>query len=126
MERVRFITHGGKRVLLVDHTDSTPEEMTRTLSEVEQIIAAAPPNSLLTLSDFTRAQFDRDAADRLKVVAAKDRPHVHRAAFVGSESIPDVYYRNLEAFSVRRFPRFSTREEALDWLTRENTEAAAS
>ena len=126
MERVRFITHGGKRVLLVDHTDSTPEEMSRTLAEVEQVIAAAPPDSLLTLSDFTRAQFDRDTADRLKVVAAKDRPHVHRAAFVGGESIPDVYYRNLEAFSVRHFPRFSTREEALDWLTRENTEAAAS
>jgi len=126
MERVRFITHRGKRVLLIDHSHSTPEEVRRTMDEIEHIIAAEPPDTVLTLSDFTGTEFDKAAADRMKVVAAKDRPHVHRAAFVGAESIPDVYFRNLESFSARRFPRFKTREEALDWLTGKDTEAAAS
>jgi hypothetical protein len=62
----------------------------------------------------------------MKVVAAKDRPHVRRAALVGAENIPNVYYRNLESFAARRFPKFKTREEALDWLTGDDTEAAAS
>jgi hypothetical protein len=31
MERVRFITHRGKRVLLVEHTRRAPQEMLRTL-----------------------------------------------------------------------------------------------
>ena len=126
MERVRFITHRGKRVLFVDHTSSNPEIMLQTLDEVERIIAAEPPHSLLVLSDFTGTEFDKSAADRMKVVATKDRPHVHRSAVVGAESIPDVYYHNLESFSARRFPRFKTREEALDWLTRDDTTAAAS
>ncbi len=126
MERVRFITHRGKRVLVIDHTGSTPQEMQRTMNEVEHIVASEPPDSLLTLSDFTGAQFDREAADRMKVVAAKDRPHVHRAAVVGADSIPEVLYRALESFSSRHFPKFKTREEALDWLTSEDTEAAAS
>ena len=117
MERVRFITHRGKRVLLIDNSQSTPEEMIHTMDRVEHIIAAEPGDSLLTLSDFTGTAFDKAAADRMKVVAAKDRPHVRRAALVGAESIPDVYFHNLESFSARHFPKFKTREEALDWLT---------
>jgi hypothetical protein len=126
MERVRFITHRGKRVLLIDHSGSTPDEIRRTMDEVEVIVGSEPPNSLLTLSDFTGTQFDKTSADRMKVVAAKDRPHVRRAALVGAENIPNVYYRNLESFAARRFPMFKTREEALDWLTGDDTEAAAS
>ena len=124
MERVRFITHRDKRVLLIDHTGSTPEELRRTMDEVERVIAAEPPDSMLTLSDFTGTQFDRESADRVKVVATRDRPHVHRAALVGAESIPAVYFHNLEAFSARHFPKFSSREEALDWLTSDETQAA--
>jgi hypothetical protein len=126
MERVRFISHRGKRVLFIDHTDSTPQEMQRTMDEVERIVTSEPPDSLLTLSDFTGTQFDREAADRMKVVAAKDRPYVHRAALVGADSIPEVFYRALESFSSRHFPKFKTREEALDWLTSEDKEAAVS
>ena len=123
MERVRFITHRGKRVLLIDHTGSTADEMRRTMDEVEYVVASEPLNSVLTLSDFTGTEFDKALADRMKVVAAKDRPHVRRAALVGAESIPDVYFHNLESFSARHFPKFKTREEALDWLTAEEAEA---
>jgi len=126
MERVHFITHRGKRVLFIDHTSSTPEEMQRTMDEVERIVAGEPPNSLLTLSDFTGTQFDHKSADHMKVVATRDRPHVHRAAVVGGDSIPDVFYRALKSFSSRHFPKFKTREQALDWLTSDDTEAAAS
>lgn len=124
MERVRFISHRGKRVLLIDHSRSTPEELFQTMDEVERTIAAEPPDSLLTLSDFTGTAFDKTAADRMKVVAAKDRPHVHRAALVGAESIPDVYFHNLESFSARHFPKFQTRQEALDWLTGDDAPAS--
>jgi len=126
MERVRFITHHGKRVLLIDHSHSTPEEVFRTMDEVEHVIASEPLDSLLTLSDFSNTEFDKVAADRMKVVAAKDRPHVHRAAIVGAENIPEVYFRNLESFSARHFPKFRTREEALDWLTSDKADLAAS
>lgn len=126
MERVRFITHHGKRILLVDHSHSTPGEMRRTIDEVEQVVASEPPNSLLILGDFTGAELDKAAVDRLKVVATKDRPHVQRAAFVGAESIPEVYFRNLQSFSARQFPKFKTREEALEWLTRDDSTAVAS
>jgi len=126
MERVRFITHRGMRVLLIDHSGSTTEEMRQTMDEVEYVVASEPLNSLLILSDFSGTHFDKALADRMKVVAAKDRPHVRRAALVGAESIPDVYFHNLESFSARHFPKFKTREEALDWLTGDDPEPTTS
>jgi hypothetical protein len=124
MERVRFITHHGQEVLLVDHSNSTAAEMVQTLAEVERVIASQ--TSLLVLCDFEGAEVDKTAADRMKVVATKDRPHVRRAAFVGGQHIPDVYYRALQSFSGRQFPNFESREQALDWLLTEEEQSAAS
>ena len=48
-----------------------------------------------------------------------DRPYVKRAALVGTQSRPKVFYEGLKTLSQREFRRFNTREEALDWLVRE-------
>ncbi len=126
MERVRFITYQGQQVLLIDHSNSTAPEILKTLAEVEAMVQNQPQKSVLTLCDFTGAEIDKQAADRMKVVAAKDRPHVRRAAFVGTDQLPDVYYRAMLSFSAREFPSFKSREEALDWLVAEEKQQAAS
>jgi hypothetical protein len=54
----------------------------------------------------------------MKEVAVFDRPYVKRAAFVGAEILPDVFYEALKTFSRREFCKFKTREEAMDWLVR--------
>lgn len=126
MERVRFITHQDKRVLLIDHSDSSAAEMLKTLEQAESVIGSQSAGSVLVLCDFSGAQVDKLAADRMKVVATKDRPYVLRAALVHGENIPDVYYRALCSFSGREFPKFTTREQALDWLTAEEEQRAAS
>jgi len=65
------------------------------------------------------AQFSRDAVTRMKEVAVFDKPYVKRAAIVGAQSLPKVFYEALKTFSRREFPRFRTREEAMDWLVKE-------
>ena len=116
MERVRYVTHGGKSILLVELNGCTATEMIDVFDSVEEIVTAQPAHSVLTLCDFGGAELDRDAITRMKEVAVMDRPHVRRAAFVGTEDLPKVYYKALETFSVREFPAFKTREEALEWL----------
>jgi len=118
MDRVRFITHRGKPILLVDATNCTAEQVLTLADEVRRIVAAQPPSSVLSLTDFAGAQFSRGAVNRMKEVAVFDRPHGKRAAIVGGDSLPKVYYEALRTFSRREFPRFSTREEAMDWLTK--------
>ena len=124
MDRLRSLTHNGKPVLMMDCSGCNPDELIAVFDEVEELVAQESGRTLLIVADFTGAQFNKQAADRMKVVAAKDRAHVHRAALVGAEAIGEVYLREMESFSARKFLAFSTREEALDWLVSEH--AAAS
>jgi hypothetical protein len=117
MERIRFIQHNGQRVLLLDFRNCTPEEVTNLSSQVRHVMSQEPKDSVLALADFSGAQFSRDAVTRIKEVTAMDRPFVKRAAWVGTENLPKVFYDAIRTFSVREFPIFKTREAALDYLT---------
>ncbi len=119
LDRVRFIEHEGKRVLLIDNSGCSSREIVANYTECQRIVTAEPPNSVLTLSDFTDCEVDRGALTRMKEVAVVDRPHVKRAAITGIEDLPDAYYRSIMSFSVREFPTFKSREEALDWLVQD-------
>ena len=119
MDHVRFITHQGKRILFMDVTNCVAGEVIELLTEVQRIVTAQPRNSVLTLGDLTGAEFSRAAVIRLKEVAVFDRPYVKRAALVGAQSLPKVFYEALKTFSQREFGRFKTREEAMDWLVRD-------
>ncbi len=121
MDRVRFITHEGKQILFIDVTNCAAEEVIELLTEVQHTVTAQPPKSVLTLSDLTGARFSRSAVTRMKEVAVFDRPYVKRAAFVGAQSLPKVFYEALKTFSQREFRKFKTREEAKDWLVMDET-----
>jgi hypothetical protein len=124
MERVRFFDHDGHRILLLDCTDCGPDELLEVFEQARLAIAAEPPHSLLTLTDFTGAQFNKKVADQMKITATYNRAYVRRSAIVGAEDLPDVYYHNLVSFSAREFPAFKTREEAMDWLVSDKAERA--
>jgi hypothetical protein len=118
--RVRFVSHRGKQILYVDATNCTGKEVIAIAGEVQRIVTTQPRNSVLVLSDLTGAQFSRNAVTRMKEVAVFDRPYVKKSAMVGTESLPEVFYKALQTFSRREFPRFNTREDAMDWLVRED------
>lgn len=118
MERVRFLDYNGNQVLLLDFTNCTPEDVFDMMDDCQRIVTAQPPGSMLTLSDYSGGQFNREAVRRMKEVAAYDRPHVKRAAVVGLQSMPDAFYKGIMNFSARDFPAFGTREEALAWLVK--------
>ena len=120
MERIRFIEYKGRRVLLLDFRNCTPEEVTELTSQVREVMAQEPKESVLALADFTGAQFSRDAVTRIKEVTAMDRPFVKRAAWVGTDNLPKVFYDAIRTFSVREFPVFQTREEGLEYLVNES------
>ncbi len=115
-DRIHFIQHKGKPIMLVDFSHCTPQQMALLVDEVQCRIAEHPPASLLTLADYTGAQIDKAVATRIKAALTMDRPYVKRSAWVGTESLHAVFYENFKNFSQRDFPTFATREEAMDWL----------
>ena len=118
-ERLRFIKHKGHAIYLIDFTHCAAKELLLLLDLIRADIARHAPGSVLTLADFTGAQFDKNVATRMKEVLTLDRPYVKRSAWVGTESLPQVFVEHFKNFSQRDFPAFKTREEAMDWLVKE-------
>lgn len=115
-DRLRFIEHAGKQILLLDFTNCPHNEMLSLMKEIQAAIEEQPRDSVRVLADFHGAQFDKEIITRMKEVLVLDRPFVKHSVWVGTETLPHVFYENLKHFSRRDFPLFSTREEALDWL----------
>lgn len=118
-DRIRFITHLNKKILLLDFSHCSAKEVLKLLPEVQDVITSEPRDSVLALADFTGAQVRREVADRIKQTLVFDRPHVKRAAWVGTEKIPKVFLDAFKTFSQRELPPFKTRQEGLEWLVKE-------
>src|ERR1700691_3128393 len=115
-DRIRFIEHQAMQILLVDISHCQPSEVATILLLVPSYVTSEPRGSVLLLADFTGAEFDRIAIDRIKESAVFDRPHLKRSAWVGIEKLPKVFYEHIKNFSQRDLPAFETREKAMDWL----------
>jgi hypothetical protein len=113
---ISFITYKGKQILLVDLSHRTAAEVEQVAKLVPAYVSTLAKNSVLLLADFTGIEFDREAFTRLKEATVFDRPYLKRSAWVGTDSLPKVFYENLKAFSQRDLPTFKTREEAMEWL----------
>jgi len=120
MDRVRFLTHQGKQVLLVDYTNCTRQTLLDILKERERIVMAQPKGSVLLLVDATGAEFSKDTVEEVKKVAVRERDRVKRSALVGEETIPKVFVDSVRTFSARDYHTFPSREAALDWLVKED------
>jgi hypothetical protein len=118
-ERLRFIKHKGHAIFLIDFTQCAAKELLVLLDLVRADIARHAPGSVLTLVEVAGAEIDKAVATRIKEVLVLDRPYVKRSAWVGTESLPHVYYEHFKTFSQRELPTFQTREEAMEWLVQD-------
>jgi hypothetical protein len=118
-DRIRSISHQGKTILLVDVSNCSAAEVKKIAELLPKFVGNYPKGSVLLLADFTGAHFDRDTITMIKESAVFDRPHLKKSAWVGTESLPKVFYENIKSFSQRELPTFKTREEALDYLAEE-------
>jgi hypothetical protein len=115
-DRLRFVKHKGHAIYVIDFSHCMEKEILLLLGLVRADIARHAPGSVLTLADFTGAHLAKSVATKLQEVLVLDKPFVKRAAWVGTESIPHIFYEHFKNFSQRDIPSFKTREEAMDWL----------
>jgi len=117
MDRVRFITHRGKQVLLADMNNCDPAEALKVSEQVRQAVSSQPKDSVLILAEMTGAKLDKKALEAVKAAAARNRPFVKRSAMIGAGKEHTALFEALKIFSQRDYHRFEKKEEALDWLT---------
>jgi hypothetical protein len=118
-DRIRFVEHQDKQILLLDYSHATAVEMMLLLEQVRAVVARRARGSVVTLADFTGAVVDHDVAMKIKEVLTLDRPFVKKTAWVGTEGISHAVMENFHTFSQREITTFKTREEAMDWLAGE-------
>jgi hypothetical protein len=115
-DRIQFIHHEGKKILLVDFSTCPANEVEEIARAVPNYVTVQPRDSVLVLTDFTGASFDRDALLAMKETAVFDKPFVKKSALIGTDDLPISFYDDLKSFSRRELVTFKTREEALAWL----------
>ncbi len=119
MDQIRFITHRDHRMLLLDFSGCTEDEVVAIADRVPEVVTREPLASVLLLADFTGAQLSREAAEHIKIAAALDRPHIKCAAWVLTDNLPKALFDSIRTFSARKFSVFDTREKAMEYLANE-------
>ena len=98
-EHIRFITHQGKQILLIDLCNCSSTEVEKIFRAVPESVTTRPRGSVLILSDFSGASIDQDA---IRIM-----------------NVPPDLHASLGAFSRREFHVFETRQDALAWLVKD-------
>lgn len=115
-DRIGFIAHQGKRILLVDLSKCSASEVEETLRALPDVVTACALGSVLALTDFSGATLDAEGIRVLKETATFDKPFVKKSALVGTLDLPYGFAEELGNFSRREFSTFHTRHKALAWL----------
>ncbi len=127
MDRVRFITHKDKPVLLIDYRNLTAadeKELMAVIDERKRVVTAQPKGSVLTVVLMGKAHFGKEVLTKIKEANVWDKPFVRRAALVGVEPGQEEVIRAVDMFAHRHWARFDTLQEALDWIVNDEAEHA--
>jgi hypothetical protein len=88
MDRIRFVTQGDQRILLLDFTNCTAQEVSAIADQAPAIVAQEPSGSVLVVADFSGAEFSRNAVEHIKFATVFDRVYIKRAAWVLTGNLP--------------------------------------
>jgi hypothetical protein len=123
MERVRWIEHKGKKILLFDYTGlkaTIPEqkaEIRATLVKVMETVKGLKEKTLF-LTDATDAVPDKDSLDELKKIAGFTNSNglVEKECIVGLANVQQVFMHIINLVSKAKLSMFGSRDKALEWL----------
>jgi hypothetical protein len=116
VQRISWIWFRGTEILQVDFSHCTAEQVQKVAQEVPDYVTVRPRGSVIVITDFSGASFNKDALRTMKETAVFDKPFVKKSAFIGAQTLPHQFYEDLKIFSRRVLPIFESREEALEWL----------
>lgn len=119
MERIRFVTHAGKRILDVDMARCSAGEVEKVARALPDFVTKEPLASVRMLVDFTGATFDAEALRTMRETAIFDKPHIKKTAWIGTDTLPHSHIEDVSKYSRREFPVFLKRDTALDWLAKD-------
>lgn len=118
MERIRYVQHRGRQILVQDFSNiddhdaalETIEAAKRTVAEREE------DGSLLVLTVGHGSRYDKRMLNALKELAAHHTPYVRASAVVTDSGLHRVAIYAVSRFAGRNIKAFDGEEAAKDWL----------
>ena len=122
-DRLKFITHKGKKILYIDYTNLKaikPEEKQILLDTIAELKNEAPnlTEPTLFLTDARNSSANSEVMSALKDVAAFIKPLnvVKKECIVGVEGIKKTLLNFVNFFARSNVIPFKTLEKAKEWL----------
>jgi len=117
MAEVKFVPHKGKKILLMDYSNSEKEDILKAIAETKLLVAKEPPKSVLGIVNVTGSGFNSDVSNALKDLAKHNEPYIKMSTVVGVDGIKRAIYVAVLRFTGRKnLVLKDSVEEAKDWL----------
>lgn len=123
IERITHLSYRGKAIMAINYSGlSNQNELRALIRQAGRCIAKQPPNSLLTLTDFSGVPFDLDIVTLIIDYAKHNKPYIQWSALVGIEGYANLIFHSATKICRREnVQTFVSRDIALDWLVRQGT-----
>ena len=120
MPRVEFILHKGAQILDLDLRGSKDvNDNIAAFRKAQKIAILEPLKSVKLITDVTDAHYDSNGVKVMKEFSKSVTPHMKASAAVGVTGIKKIILQSLIMLAGRDIKLFNTREEALEWLSKQ-------
>lgn len=118
---IELIDYNGKKIFFADFSRcETTEDILKLILEGKEVALKEPDDSILALQDFTDKKASKEIVELVKKVSKETEPKLHRQAVVGVTSLQRVILNGVNRLLKKEIKAFSTKEEALEYLTKED------
>ncbi len=124
--RVRFSEHQGRRILLVDFSRAELDLVRAVAAECLHVMAAQPPNSVLSLVEVEGIPFSTNALKIGAELTEMGQRYALRTAVSGVTGFRAFVLQTIADASKRPIKLFKERDKALEWLIGQQDEGAGA
>lgn len=116
--RSQWIEHKGKRIFYQDFSQNfyNSAAVKAELDEVQKIVIAAPPNSVLVLSDLRDTSIGNDLLPAMNAASRATKTHVRKTAVLGVTGVKRQLADLLTKLTGQPLKYFDDMEAAKNWL----------
>lgn len=119
-DRVKWINHKEKKIILIDFSDLGGEHLMTLLEEYRKYLIEGGPN-LLTLADVTKTNYTYEFHERGREIGLEFKEKMKKTAVIGMTGIKKIFFISYVQFTEQRdnTKMFENMQESLEWLTQD-------